>query len=206
VERENAIGMLWDSERYKKYEELANKLGISTANVGMAIRSRNDRKRLKTAAVISTRDMSSTEGLSDEPRKKILKSISDGKIKSDTVRDIVSKVKEFPEPEQQLEILKEYEEQDTQSREIFDSIIEKQRKIANKETTPEHIIEQSASDIRLNEIEQWYEKGITFTSAYIKKIEIEPKKKKAILLLRKIRTHLDNVIVSIDAPEVIQHE
>ena len=63
-------------------------------------------------SAISTRSIEDTEGLQDEPRKKILKQVEEKKLDADKVRDVVRKVKKFPEPEQQMEILNEFEEQE----------------------------------------------------------------------------------------------
>ena len=88
------------------------------------------RKKLSVTANISTETIKNTAGLEDEPRKKLLKAIEDDKIRESDVRDVVRKVKEFPEPEQQMAILEEFEEQEEQSKEVFNGIIEKQRQIA----------------------------------------------------------------------------
>ena len=203
VERENAVGALWDSGRYKNKSELAQKLGASSNSITEIINSRESRKKLSVTANISTETIKNTAGLEDEPRKKLLKAIEDDKIRESDVRDVVRKVKEFPEPEQQMAILEEYEEQEEQSKEVFNGIIEKQRQIAKGNTEPEHFVEQNASDIRLDAINNCYASLSAITSSYVKKIEPDDKQKKAINVLKRMRTHLDKVLVSLDETEVI---
>jgi len=155
VERENAIGQLWDSGRYKTHRELAKKLGIVEQNVSMQIRAKEDRKRINAAFTLSTRTIKDTEGLSDEPRKKILKAVEEKKIASDSVRDVVRKVKEFPEPEQQIEILEEFEKQEDTSKEMFNSIVQKKKEIAEGKRDPEHYV-KIESDKDRRTIEDYY--------------------------------------------------
>ena len=82
IERENAIGALWDSKRYKTQTDLAKKLGIAHSTVSGIINAKEDRINLSAADSISTRVLQSTAGLSDEPRKKILEQVTEGKIGS----------------------------------------------------------------------------------------------------------------------------
>ncbi len=128
VEDENTVNELWDSKRYKTQEKLAKKLGLSVQSINRKIRADKVRDKFSLQESISTRTIEDTVGLLDEPRKRVLKAVEEKKIKADDVRDVVRKVKEFPEPEQQLEILSEFEEQDDTSREMFDDIIRKKKR------------------------------------------------------------------------------
>ena len=103
-------------------------------------------------SAISTRTIEDTEGLKDDTRKKILKAVEEKKITSDNVRDVVRKVKEFPEPEQQIEILEEFEEQEETSKEMFNDIVQKKKEIAEGTRPPEHHVKiESDSDKRMIE-------------------------------------------------------
>ena len=73
VERENAVYDLWRSNNYKTHTEIAKKIGIAEEYISQLIRAKEDRERIKAASTISTRTLQSTEGLSDKPRKKIIK-------------------------------------------------------------------------------------------------------------------------------------
>lgn len=95
-----------------------------------------------------------TAGLNDKPRKKLLEAVSKGKIGRDynKVIEVKRKLKGFPEPEQQLEILEEFEQQEETSREIFDDIVRKKKEIAMGQREPEQMVEiESDSDKRMLE-------------------------------------------------------
>jgi ParB family transcriptional regulator, chromosome partitioning protein len=194
VERENAVGSLWDSKRYTTQNELARKLGMSYAPINHMILSREFRQKEKVAATISTRTLTDTMGLKNEPRKKLLDAIEKDKIRESDVRDVVRKVKEFPEPEQQLEILQEFEEQEEQSKEIFNGVVEKYRRIAKQEIEPEHYKENNADMIRLESIKDIYTRASSITSFYIKKIESDKQRNEAIQYMQKTIIHLTKVI------------
>jgi len=204
AEKERALKSLWDSKRYKDEDELGKKLGLKGNSILHMLHATRERERLKISETISTRTIEDTGGLKDEPKKKLLEQVEKGKISTDNVRDVVRKVKEFKEPEQQMAILEEFEEQEEQSKEVFNGIIEKQRQIAKGNTEPERFIEQDASDIRIDAINACYASLSSITSSYVKKIEPESKKKKAIDVLKKMRTHIDKVLISLGETEVIQ--
>jgi len=211
IERENAVGDLWDSKRYTTQDELSKKLGINFRTVSTLLNARDDRKKLLVKENISTHSLSSTAGLKDEPRKKLLQQVSNGKIEPDKILDIARKVKEFPEPEQQMEILEEFEEQEDMSREIFDDIIQKKKEIADGEREPEHIIEiETDSDKRLlddyNDIKR---KVFEIYSDHIQHLKIEENKEEAIQIIKEIISYLnkqletlgENVVVDLDEKE-----
>ena len=67
--------------------------------------------------------------MDDEVRKKVIEN-----IKSSNIDETVKKLKEFPEPEQQMEILEEFEDQEETSKEMFNSIVQKKKEIAEGTT------------------------------------------------------------------------
>lgn len=193
IERENAIWDLWQSKRYETMEKLSTKLGVSYTNVATAINVKKARERLSVTDNISTETLNVTMGLEDEPRKKILKAIEEKKIDTSNVRDVVRKVKEFPEPEQQMEILEEFEQQEDMSREIFDDIIRKKKEIADGEREPEHVIKiETDSDKRM--LQSYYEiKNDVFGiySDHIKHFKTEDNKKEAVEIIQDIVKYLN---------------
>ena len=205
VERENAVYELWKSGNYKTGAELSRKLGIDNSYVSDLLLAKGERDRLSVPPTISTDVLKKTRGLSDEPRKKIIENISEGKIKSraEDLSRTVKKLKEFPEPEQQMEILEEFEQQEEQSKEIFNGIIEKQRRIAKQEIEPEHFKDNSADMIRLEAIKDIYNRSSSFTSFYINRIESSKEKNEAIQYIKKIVIHWNKVLIALDEVKVI---
>jgi len=205
VERENAIMDLWSSKRYKTIEDLAIKLGVSYTNVATAINVKKARDRLSVTDKISTETLNVTMGLEDEPRKKILKAVEEKKIDTSNVRNVVRKIKEFPESEQQMEILEEFEEQEDMSREIFDGIIEKKKEIADGLREPERIIEiETDSDKRLlddyNDIKR---KVFEIYSDHIQHLKHEENKKEAIGIIKEIVSYLNKQLETLGENVVV---
>ena len=154
-EDENAARELWKSGRYKTQEILAKKIGLKQTTISMKLGSDEIREKFSLGPNISTSTISETRGLSEKPRKKLLKIAEEKEIGSRTMRNMVSKVKEFPEPEQQMEILEEFEEQEDTSREMFNSIVQKKKEIAEGKREPEHYVKiESDNDKRT--IEDYY--------------------------------------------------
>jgi len=104
VERENAVYDLWSSGRYKTKRELGEKLGYDSRRVGENIEAYEFRKKIPDTGV-STVTLIDTKTLPENVRKKIIKQVDEKKLNVDKVRDVVRKVKEFSEPEQQMEEL-----------------------------------------------------------------------------------------------------
>ena len=115
-----------------------------------------DRKKLGTS--VSTTTFTETMGISEEPRKKLLKQVDEGKIGTRDVRDVVRKVKEFPEPEQQMEILNEFERKEQWVKEAFDEIIEQKREIAEGKRHPEVIIKENKYEAFVEQMQYDFEK------------------------------------------------
>ena len=203
IERENAVGALWDSKRYKTHRELANKLGLTEGYVSGILKAKEDRKRIDAASTISTRVLQSTVGLKDEPRKKILEQVTEGKIQEDNVRDVVRKVKEFPEPEQQVEILDLYEQRQDEDNETFDNIVDKYREIAQKERPPEIDVELEPSELRFNSIKSKCNELLWITPANINIIKNEKFRLQTIDILRKTQNHINKLLIALGETEVL---
>jgi len=137
AEKERALRSLWESKQYPSYESIAKKLGLACQTIEYILGVEKDRRGLNISDKISTRTISDTKGLSDGPRKKILKQIEEKKISTDNVRAVVRKVKEFPEPEQQLEILDEFEKHEDFSKDALNIIVEEKKRIADGVREPE---------------------------------------------------------------------
>lgn len=150
VEDENTIKELWKSKRYDTEEILANKLGQSKPTINRKLMADAVRDKLNLGPRLSTSSIDETRGLSDEPRKKLLGQIEEGKIGTREVRDVVRKVKEFPEPEQQMAILEEFENAEDQTKDALNHIIQRKKDIADGKREPEHIIQvETDTDQRL---------------------------------------------------------
>lgn len=186
VERENAVGALWDSGRYDTGKNLAKKLGITKESVNSILRAREFRQKSSLSEIISTRTITDTETLPDESRKKILEQISDGKIKADNVRDIVRKVKEFPEPEQQMEILEEFEKKEQWGKEAFDEIIQHKKEIAEGKRHPEIIIGSDKYKNFIDEMENVFQATRNYGIANINDLPTIHKKRAIALITNSI--------------------
>ena len=201
VERENAIGSLWDSGRYKSGADLDRKLGYSEkhSTVSRLLQARDDRKKLALKADISTVTLHQTRVLEEEPRKKLLQQIADKKISTEDIGDVVRKVKEFPEPEQQIEILEEFEQQEDMSREIFDDIIKKKKEIIDGLREPEHIIEiESDSEKRI--LDDYYNirnSVFDIDDEHINNFKSKDNKQKAITVLWDIHNFVRKKLVAL---------
>jgi len=194
VERENAVYELWKSNRYKSQAELSRKLGIDKTHVNNLIQSKEARNKMSIPSTISSDAILKTRGLPDETRKKVIEGIESGKIKSraEDLSQTVSKLKEFPEPEQQLEILEEFEQQEDMSREIFDDIVRKKKEIADGLREPEHIISiESDNDKRM--IQDYIDiknRVFEINADHIKHFKNEDVKKQAIGIIEEIMQYL----------------
>ena len=200
VERENAVSQLWESKRYKSQSELARKLGMQSSPLSAIIRAKEDRKNLDAASTVSTRVIHDTEGLDDSSRKKIIKLHENGKIEHTNVRDVVRKVKEFPEPEQQLEILEDFENAEKQTREVFADIIRKKKEIAEGKREPEHTvkIESDADKRMLNDYKDIKARIFYIYSGHIKHFDRKESKDEAIRIIQDIIVYLNKQLVSLD--------
>ena len=205
IERENAISDLWKSDRYKTHVELARKLGMSRQHIGRILEAKEFREKNKVSSV-STFSIVDTKGLFNEPRKKLLKQVGENKIPVSYIHDIVYKVKEFPEPEQQIAILEEFEQQEDMSREIFDDIIRKKKEIAEGERNPEHIIKiETDSDLRLlDDYSNIKRKVFEIYSSHIQHLKHEENKKEAIEIIKEIVSYLNKQLEALEENVVVE--
>jgi len=140
VERENAIGELWESGRYKTHRELGKKLGISGQYIGETLAAINLRKKIKISDSVSTRTISDTMGMSDKPRKTLLKKVEKGIIEPSKVRDVARKIKEFPNDEQQVEEIERISKRKQDYEELDSYEVDNDLKIATGEKpVPEEV-------------------------------------------------------------------
>lgn len=154
VERENAINQLWKSGRYKSQRELAKKLGIAERTASFNLRTYEDRERMAITAEVPSFNIYKTSGLPDETRKKIIKQVEEGKITTDKIGEVAKKIKEFPKPEQQMEILDEFEKQEDFTREAFDTIIEKKKEISQGISEPEVYFKEDKHERFVDDMER----------------------------------------------------
>jgi len=206
-ERMNALNHLWESKRYKSIREMERKTGIPHQEISGYIRAKEEREIVEKdfQNKLTYVDFHETRPLKDSPevRKKILEKRAKGEIESKQLRDISKKVAEFPEPEQQLEILEEFEEQEDMSREIFDDIVRKKKEIVDGLREPEHIIEDDPDELRLNSLKNKYENIFWLTPANINIIKSEKFRGEAIDYLKKMRNHLNKLLQNLGEEEVL---
>lgn len=98
VERENMVGYLWDSGRYKTQRELADRLGKTERAIGQNLDAWRFRKEKTVAASVSTRSIADTSGLPEEDRAHILKKVEKGEITPEEVREYKRTFQQAPEP------------------------------------------------------------------------------------------------------------
>ena len=193
VERENAIMDLWNSKKYNKHKDLAKKLGTNETLITRSISAKEFRDKEKISMEISSRTIASTTPLDSEVRKKLIKDVETKKIKTSELDEVVSKIKGFPKPEQQLEILEEFEQQDDMSREIFDDIVKKKKEIVDGGREPEHIIKiETDSDKRM--IQEYIDIKNSvhdICSDHIKHFKTEENKKEAVGIIQEIVKYLN---------------
>ena len=209
-ETDNAIKNLVKSKRYNSPFDLAKKHGVSEKFVLNHIDTDEFIERVQLPKDTSHTRIRATKGLAtDEIRKKAIEvSTSTGISARKLEEEIVPKLKEFPEPEQQMEILEEFEQQEDVSRKIFDDIIKKKKEIADGLREPEHIIKiETDNDKRM--IEDYYEiKNHVFeiVADHIKHFKTKESKDESIKIIQDIITYLNkqleelgiNVVVDIN--------
>jgi len=194
VERENAIGSLWDSGRYKSYYALDRKLGYKEGTVQPTIDARDKRKSLATSDSISTRTFADTRGLSDEPRKKILKAVEEKKIKADDVRDIVKEIKKFKEPKIQEEMLDLYENKAEHDNKLFKEIVKEAEEIEDGERKGTWTVEKSVGIKRFEKIKEMCKNIMWLSPAKIKMIGNKGLEKEVMENLKGARKHIDTLL------------
>jgi len=205
VERENAIGSLWESNRYKNKAQLSRKLGYDEEGrrVGEILESYEFRKKTPATGV-STRTIIDTKPLPEESRKKVLKAVEEKRLDADKVRDVVRRVKEFPEPEQQKEIIELWEQKNEEDDELFEDTINKYKEIAKGEREAEIIVEKDPSEITKNIIKSQCEEILWITPAKINKIQNQKYRDETIEILVKTETHLNKLLKQLGRYGVVE--
>jgi len=187
-ERENAVNELWQSGRYKTRKQLADKIGVSESRISENLAAIDIRKKIKISDKISTRSIVDTSGLSDLPRKKILDAVEQGDIESSKVRDIVRKVKEFPEEEQQLEIIDDFKEVSETVDKWTEKVLKDKKGIAEGKMNP-YIGSKEDTDFEERRLKDFYdvkEKMFGIRAETINKFVREENKKEAIKIIKVI--------------------
>jgi len=138
---------------------MERKTGIPHQEISGYIRSKEERKIVEKdfQDKLTYVDFHETRPLKESPevRKILLEKRAKGEIESKSLREISQKLVEFPEPEQQMEILEEFEQQEETSKEMFNSIVQKKKEIAEGKREPEHYVKiESDNDKRT--IEDYY--------------------------------------------------
>jgi len=91
-EKEKDIYNVWqqgiEDGEIKTYTDLGKIMGISRENITNIIRAKEDREKLKIAAIVSTRSLSDTQGLEEEDRRKLLKKVEKGIVQQKDIREI----------------------------------------------------------------------------------------------------------------------
>ena len=95
---------------------------------------------MSVADNISTRTIADTVSLEDEVQKKLLKQVEKGKIQANDVRDVTRRLKQFSEPEQQLEEIDRIIDRSETARGYEEIGYEKDLEISTGEIPPEIII------------------------------------------------------------------
>jgi len=201
-DRENdvAIKTLLKSGRYKNPAELSRKTGASESFISQHIEVNSFREKEKIPESVSYTTIRATQGLTTEVRKKAIEIATQKDIPARKLMDeIVPKIKKFPEPEQQMEILEEFEEQEEQSKEIFNNIIQKKKEIAEGEREPEHIVEiEPDPDKRMLEDYQNIKQHVFGIYAdHIQHFKSEELKQEAIRTIQDIINYLNKQLVEL---------
>ena len=163
TERRKAINDLWKSGKYNSIRELSRKTGISLGSIQEYIDEEKYRSRVNTPDSVSHTTVRATKGLTDEVRKKAIEISQEKQIPARKLEEeIIPKIKEFPEPEQQLEILDEFEKQEEWSKDAFDTIIEEKKRIVKKERPPEWNPPQEEHRWFLDDMKRHFDKIYTY--------------------------------------------
>lgn len=208
TEKRKAITDLWKSKRYKSMEDLSRKTGIGIHSIKAYIEENEFRLRVDDLPEdVSHTDIRATEGLDDDVRKKVIEIASDKNIPARKLEEeIVPKLKEFSETEQQMEILEDFEEQEEQTRETFDRIIQQKKEIADGEREPEHIIQvETNTDQRLiDSYKQIKNNVFEIYHDHILHIKSDAKRKEAIKILWDIYNFLDKELKALGEIKVVE--
>lgn len=183
LENEKFIYDLWiegkESGNWISHKEMSEKVNIPQATLSTIIKGHEERLSFKDSIKgeddLTYDDFFRSRPLEDYPetRKKVLEKRANREIKSQSeLHDISKKLAEFPDEEQQLEILDDIEEQEEFSREAFDTIIEKKKEIAEGIRQPDVYIKEDKHERFVDDLE----KALQDSECYgIANIDILPK-------------------------------
>lgn len=88
IDKENFIKELWDTKKYKDYNELSRVLGLSPNHIRNILFSKKIRDKIKIKDV-STRDIRETIPLKNiEDKTRLLEKVKKGEVNSDKIRNI----------------------------------------------------------------------------------------------------------------------
>lgn len=203
IERENAIWDLWTSKRYETKRDLAKQLGCNEQIVKRAISSKEFRESENVSHGISSRTITATAPLDKDVRKKLIEGVEKKRIKTSDLDEIVSKVKEFPEPEQQLEMLELYEQRQEEDGATFNEVVTKYKEIAKGERPPEDIVEKDPAELRFNTISKKCDELLWMTPSTFNIIKNREFRKKAIEKLKKTVDHGHKLLIALGETEVL---
>lgn len=80
IERENFVGAIWDTGKFKTHEELAKKIGSNQETINELITAKKIRANEKYSSAISTRQIRAVRSLDENTRRAILKKAEEGKL------------------------------------------------------------------------------------------------------------------------------
>jgi len=164
LQNEKFIYDLWiegkELKKWKTINDMSKKTNIHQRTLYAIITGHEDRKKVSDIANIDDLtydDFDRSRSLEDYPetRRKVLEKRANREIKSQSeLHDISKKLAEFPDEEQQLEILDDIEEQEEFNREAFDTIIEKKKEIAEGIRQPEVYIKEDKHERFVDDLER----------------------------------------------------
>ena len=139
IEKENAIKSLWDTDKYENYNILYEKTGIPTHIISRCLSAYIIRKELKPEVGIklSSETIASTKSLKPKVRKKVLQEVAKKHIQTNKVNDTVKVLKQFKEPEQQLEVIDDIADATDTAEAIIKHKVEHKHHIATGEAPPD---------------------------------------------------------------------
>jgi ParB family chromosome partitioning protein len=223
IERENMISALWESGRYKNHEELAKRLGIKAASIKKYLQAKSDREKLGEHALLSTRTILDTGGLEEEERKIVLEKVERGEIPTQKVRDYTKTVKEapkpvreailkkgskitpevgekiireFPEEEQQKEIIKEIERIKDLGEKGMIAHIEERGRIARGERGPELHVSADPNERLVEHCRRVYAEATTITARHALSMP-ERWKREYIKYMKMMHDHLEKELAEL---------
>ena len=170
TEVEDAIYNIWKTDKYPTHNKLADAIGFSQPHTTNAILAYESRHKLnlpkKVNDAVSTQAVAYSDRLAPEVQKKVLVLVANKKITAHDVKKTVNDLKQFKEPEQQLEVLDKVisirKDAKVNAKKLEDNMVEEFVQIAkgNKMPTNE-VVDVSLKD--LNKIYKSYSSAMKHT-------------------------------------------